>query len=29
MFNQRLKLDGNVNVMRQIVKNKPVSGGFT
>ena len=26
MFNQRLKLDG--NVMRQIVKNKPVSGGF-
>jgi len=28
MFNQRLKLDGNVNVMRQIVKNKLVSGGF-
>ncbi|WP_455961569.1 SusC/RagA family TonB-linked outer membrane protein [Bacteroides bouchesdurhonensis] len=28
MFNKRLKLDGNVNVMRQIVKNKPVSGGF-
>lgn len=28
MFNQRLKLDGNVNVMQQIVKNKPVSGGF-
>ena len=28
MFNQRLKLDGYVNVMRQIVKNKPVSGGF-
>ena len=28
MFNQRLRLDGNVNVMRQIVKNKPVSGGF-
>ena len=28
MLNQRLKLDGNVNVMRQIVKNKPVSGGF-
>ena len=28
IFNQRLKLDGNVNVMRQIVKNKPVSGGF-
>ena len=28
MFNQRLKLDGNVNVTRQIVKNKPVSGGF-
>ena len=28
MFNQRLRLDGNVNVMRQIVKNKSVSGGF-
>ena len=28
MFYLRLKLDGNVNVMRQIVKNKPVSGGF-
>ncbi|GCB35251.1 SusC/RagA family TonB-linked outer membrane protein [Bacteroides faecalis] len=28
MFNKHLKLDGNVNVMRQIVKNKPVSGGF-
>ena len=27
MFNQRLKLDGNVNVMRQIVKNKPESSG--
>lgn len=28
LFNGRLKLDGNVNVMRQVVKNKPVSGGF-
>ena len=28
MFNKHLKLDGNVNIMRQIVKNKPVSGGF-
>lgn len=28
LFNQRLKLDGSVNVMRQVVKNKPVSGGF-
>ncbi len=28
IFNSLLKLDGNVNVMRQIVKNKPVSGGF-
>lgn len=28
LFNKRLKLDGNVNVMKQLVKNKPVSGGF-
>lgn len=28
LYNQRLKLDGNVNVMRQVVNNKPVSGGF-
>lgn len=28
MFDKRLKLDGNVNLMRQTVKNKPVSGGF-
>lgn len=28
LFNGRLKLDGNVNVMRQVVKNKPVPGGF-
>ncbi|MDD3036688.1 SusC/RagA family TonB-linked outer membrane protein [Bacteroides sp.] len=28
MFNKRLKLDGNLNAMRQIVNNKPVSGGF-
>lgn len=28
LFNSRLKLDGNVNVMKQTVKNKPVSGGF-
>lgn len=28
LFNKRLKLDGNVNVMKQVVKNKPVSGGF-
>lgn len=28
MFKSRLKLDGNVNVMRQVIKNKPVSGGF-
>ena len=28
LFNSLLKLDGNVNVMRQTVKNKPVSGGF-
>lgn len=28
LFNKYLKLDGNVNVMRQVIKNKPVSGGF-
>lgn len=28
LFDGRLKLDGNVNVMRQVVKNKPVPGGF-
>lgn len=28
MFNKHLKLDGNVNMMRQTVRNKPVSGGF-
>lgn len=28
IFDKRLKLDGNVNVMSQTVKNKPVSGGF-
>lgn len=28
MFDKRLKLDGNVNVMKQTVENKPVSGGF-
>lgn len=28
MFDKRLKLDGSVNLMRQTVKNKPVSGGF-
>lgn len=28
MFNKRLKLDGNVNIMKQTVNNKPVSGGF-
>lgn len=28
LFNGRLKLDGSVNVMRQVVKNKPVTGGF-
>lgn len=28
LFNKRLKLDGNVNVMRQVIKNKPVPGGF-
>ena len=28
MFNGYLKLDGNMNIMRQVIKNKPVSGGF-
>lgn len=28
LFNKRLKLDGSVNVMRQVIKNKPTSGGF-
>ncbi len=28
LFNQRLKLDGSLNVMRQVIKNKPTSGGF-
>lgn len=28
LFNGRLKLDGNVNIMRQVVENKPVPGGF-
>lgn len=28
MFNNRLKLDGNVNLMRQVSKNKPTVGGF-
>jgi len=28
MFNNRLKLDGNVNLMRQVAKNKPTVGGF-
>lgn len=28
LFNSRLKLDGNVNVMKQTIRNKPVSGGF-
>ena len=28
MFDKRLKLDGSVNVMKQTVENKPVSGGF-
>lgn len=28
MFDKRLRLDGSVNVMRQVIKNKPVSGGF-
>ena len=28
LFNGRLKLDGNVNIMRQVVENKPGPGGF-
>ena len=28
MFNGRFKLDGNLNVMHQEIKNKPVAGGF-
>ena len=28
LFNGRLKLDGNVNIKRQVVENKPVPGGF-
>lgn len=28
LFNKRLKLDGSLNVMRQVIKNKPTSGGF-
>ena len=28
IFDKRLRLDGSVNVMRQVIKNKPVSGGF-
>ena len=28
LFNGRLKLDGNVNIMQQVVENKPVPGGF-
>lgn len=28
MFNNRLKLDGSVNLMRQTTKNKPTVGGF-
>lgn len=28
LFNDHLKLDGNVNIMRQVVENKPVPGGF-
>ena len=28
LFNGRLKLDVNVNIMRQVVENKPVPGGF-
>lgn len=28
LFNGGLKLDGSVNVMRQVVKNKPATGGF-
>lgn len=28
LFNGRVKLDGNVNLMRQSVRNRPASGGF-
>lgn len=28
LFRQRLKLDGNINFMRQVVEDKPVPGGF-
>lgn len=28
MFNKRLKLDGNITAMKQVIKNKPTSGGF-
>lgn len=28
LLDKRLKLDGNINVMRQVIKNKPTSGGF-
>lgn len=28
LFRQRVKLDGNINFMRQVVKDKPVPGGF-
>lgn len=28
LFRERLKLDGNINFMRQVVKDKPVPGGF-
>ena len=28
LLNSRLKLDGSMNLMRQVVKNKPTVGGF-
>ena len=28
LLNARLKLDGSMNLMRQVVKNKPTVGGF-
>lgn len=28
LFRQRLKLDGNISFMRQVVEDKPVPGGF-
>lgn len=28
LFDDRLKLDGNINMMRQVMENKPTSGGF-